>query len=370
MNQPTVLFAGGGTGGHLFPNMAVVQRLRRYAPELNVHFICSNRPLDSQILQKTGMPWTPLTVRPLPRRPWHVPGFLMAYRRSRQTVEQLIRSHNVVAMVATGGFVSGPAISAARKAKVPTVLVNLDAVPGRANRWLAGRCTKVMSVYATSQLPARTQLVAMPLRESCLAPADSAGCRRRMGLDPHRLVLLITAGSQGADSINRMMIALAQQPECAAVLRKWTIVHLTGRERDDEVKAAYDAAGLTSRVMAFSDEMGLCWGAASLAISRAGASSVAEVAANGVPAVFLPYPWHKDQHQRLNAQPLVEAEAALMWEDQKDGVVNAQRLGPGLMSLLVDGTLRQRMRENLKGLAGGDGAKRVAQEIVSLIHGG
>lgn len=369
----TILFAGGGTGGHLFPSIAVAERLAAIAPRLSAHFACSNRALDLQILSDAGVQYTPLSVQPLPAvsRPWDAPGFLKSYFQSRAMAETLIANHGVEVVVAMGGFVSGPVVGAARRRGVPTVLVNLDAVPGKANRLLSGRCDRVFTVYESAALPERAEMLALPLRKQCLAPApgDAAECRRRLELDPAMPVLLVTGASQGAESINKMMIELAKRAAMQGVLRPWSIVHLAGQEREEAVSRAYKAAGLTAKVMAFTNEMGLCWGAAELAISRAGANSVAEAAANGVPTIFMPYPYHKDEHQRLNAQPLVEAGAAVMWDDHKDGTVNANRHTQGMVGLLQDTQRRQKMRAKLRELSGGDGAQRLAETIVQMVGG-
>ena len=365
----TILFAGGGTGGHLFPSIAVAQRLRRIAPRLESHFACSNRALDLQILSDADVAYTPLSVQPLPAvsRPWEAPGFIKSYFQSRAMAETLIANHGVSLVVAMGGFVSGPVVGAARRRGVPTVLVNLDAVPGKANRLLAGRCDRLFTVYETSALPERAERLALPLRSECLAPADAAECRRRLELDPAQPVLLVTGASQGAESINRMMIELTKRAAMQGVLRPFSIVHLAGAEREEAVSRAYKAAGLTAKVMAFTHEMGLCWGAAELAISRAGANSVAEAAANGVPTIFMPYPYHKDQHQRVNAQPLVEAGGAVMWDDLREGPLNANRYGQALVGLLQDSQRRAKMRAKLNEAAGGDGAQRLAQIIVEMV---
>src|SRR5690606_17293760 len=152
-----------------------------------------------------------------------------------------------------------------------------------------------------------------PIRRAALASADAAECRRRLGLDPDRRTLLVTGASQGAESLNRFMATFAERrPEA---LRDWQVIHLAGPRQIGDLRSAYERAGVPAAVFEFLDAMGEAWGAADLALSRAGASSVAEAVANRVPTIFAPYPWHKDQHQKRNAEPLIDAGGAWLVDD-------------------------------------------------------
>ncbi|MEX2672327.1 MAG: UDP-N-acetylglucosamine--N-acetylmuramyl-(pentapeptide) pyrophosphoryl-undecaprenol N-acetylglucosamine transferase [Phycisphaeraceae bacterium] len=362
--MPTVLFAGGGTGGHLFPAIAVAQRL---PDTLTAHFACSNRAIDRRILDEANVPFTPLTVRPLPTRPWHAPTFAWQYLQSIRTALRLIDQHDVRAVISMGGFVSAPAVEAARRRNIPVLLVNLDAVPGVANRYLVRRCEHVFSVHPSPKLPPRTQPIAMPLRRESVADLDAAECRAAFGFAPDRPVLLVTGASQGAESINRLMVQLLERAAFRDAFADWSILHLAGHERDESLRDVYLAAGMHARVLAFTHQMGLAWGAAELAISRAGANSVAEVAANAVPAIFLPYPYHKDQHQKHNAAELVEAGGAITVDDAIDPATNADHLLPLLMELASDAARLGKMRDALRALAPADGAAQLVEHLQRLL---
>ena len=358
---PTILFAGGGTGGHLFPSIAVAQRLVE-AGGPAARFLCSDRPIDRQILTKAGVDFDTCPMEPLPTRPWHVPAFFKHLLTSRAAVKRMIRERNVRLVVTMGGFVSVPAAMAARAAGVPVLLVNLDAVPGRANRWIAARADAVYSVYPSPILPVgRTQPVPLPLRRSGLSGGDAKADRIALGLDPEKQTLLITGASQGAKSINVAIIEMMKRAEFRAALAGWQVVHLAGEGLSGELPAVYADAGVSAKVIEFCDTMGHAWGAADLAISRAGANSVAEVAANAVPTVFLPYPYHKDQHQKLNASALVKADAAMRFEDLIEPGLNAESLSGPLMKLLTTAALRESMRAKLHAMRPADGARILAE---------
>ncbi len=368
----TVLLAGGGTGGHIFPNVAVLERLHERRSPVYPHFVVSNRPLDAEIVRKaehdfTALPGVGLAVT----RPWTWPRFWKLYQASIARTLQLIDETRAAAMVATGGFVSAPAVEAARRRGVPVAVVNLDAVPGKANRMMAGKATEVFTCYPCREL-STARRVGLPLRRATVAAVDvSPGdARRHLGLDPDRHTILVTAGSQGATTINQMMMDLVTRPRARHDLDDWQVLHLSGAAERDAVQKSYDDAGVPARVEAFCNAMGLAWRAATIAICRAGAGSVAEVWANAVPAIFFPYPFHRDQHQKLNAQPLVDHGAAIMLGDQIDPVKNVAELMGPLLALMSNDAQRASMIEQMRHQAPEDGAAAIAQWVTTAIGAG
>ena len=364
--SPTVLFAGGGTGGHIYPNLAVWERLREAQGAPAGHFVLSDRPLDGRIVASENVGFTPLGVRPWPRRPWQWPGFLAALARATRQVRRLIDQHQVRAVVATGGYVAGPVLLAARRCGVPAAMVNLDAVPGRANSRLARQAARVFTVYASPHLPGATT-IGLPMRRCAVGPDDQQWARRQLGLDPQRPTLMITGGSQGAQSVNEAVLATLGRDDVRAALAGWQVLHITGPQKDADVAAAYQRLGMPAIVTAFCDAMGLAWRAATLAVSRAGAGAVAEAWANAAPTLFLPYPFHKDQHQRLNAQPLVTIGGAELLTDRIDPAANAAGLAPRLIELARDEAARQAMAQRLTEHRPIDGAELVARWVTETI---
>lgn len=366
MNGRTVLFAGGGTGGHINPGIAISEALHdRAGHDLVCHFLCSERPVDRVILSETGLPFTAVPAAPFIVRPGFLLRFAVGWRRTRSVVHTICRNCDVCGVVTLGGFVAPPVVAETGSHSISSLLLNLDAIPGKANRWLAKRCDRVLSAVATPENPEfASAIVGMPVRQRARAPVGPAECRQELGLESHIPTLFVTGASQGSASLNDLMMeVLKSAPD---LLRGWQVLHLSGAERARDLKARYRDAGVTAVVFPFLHDMGLAWGAASLAISRAGASSVAEAWLNAVPAIFLPYPHHKDRHQHANAAPMVEIGGAIIVDDQTEPGVNLTALLPVLETLLRDMSTLDEMGRALRAHAPDDAAAIVADGIIRL----
>jgi UDP-N-acetylglucosamine--N-acetylmuramyl-(pentapeptide) pyrophosphoryl-undecaprenol N-acetylglucosamine transferase len=362
----TFLFAGGGTGGHLYPGLAIAEHFASVAgSDADAHFICSTRPLDAEILKAETAAFTPIDAAPFGMSPGRLLKFLPAWGKSVKQASAIIRDasgRGSVHLVAMGGFVAAPAVQAARKLNVPVTLVNLDATPGLANNWIAKRAQRVLTALP---VPGKHWTVAGPIvRREALPPADAPTCRRQLGLDPLKPTLLVTGASQGASSINQAMVKLVT--DRPAHLAGWQVLHQTGNRDTDEVRKAYDRADIPAVVEPFVRQMGVWWGAADAAISRSGAGSVAEVWASRVPTIFMPYPYHKDQHQKANAMPLVEAGGAILLEDRIDAGANAAPLATTLVGFIRNPSRLLAMRASFEKLGPADGAARVAAALMGV----
>jgi len=367
MAAPIIWLGGGGTGGHIFPNVAAMQRLREQGGPLadaRAVYLVSTRPHDRDFLGPEldhGATLHPVAARPLSGKPWTWPAFATALRRATHQLLTLAQSGDgrPVAAVVTGGFVSAPVVSACHRLGVPVLLMNLDAVPGKANRLMAGRATEVFAAYPCNLN--RAQVVGMPLRSEARAATDPAAARSSFGLDPEQRTLLVTGASQGASSMNQMMLQLLSDAAAAKRLQTTQVIHLTGFKDEQALAEAYRSAGVTAAVRAFVPAMGQAWAAATMAVSRAGAGSVAEAWVNRVPTVFLPYPYHRDEHQKFNAQPLVDAGGGVLERDRIDPEPNAAAVGQTVLNLLGDAPRLAAMRQAMANHPMGDGAAAVAQ---------
>jgi len=361
-----ILFAGGGSGGHIMPNLAVIDRLAEMGVPARCMLLISHRPLDAQIAEEYGASATALAARPWSARPWHWPGFALAWRSSVAMVRTLIHRYNAAAVIATGGFVSAPALAAGAKAGVRTALVNLDAVPGKANRALAKRVGDIFTAHRVNLWP-DAHKIDLPVRRAAIGPDDPGQARRELAMQADRPMLLVCGGSQGAESINHMMLALTEHRGVVAALGRWQILHLTGEQDNDKLTAAYARAGIRAKVAAFSTRMGLAWAGADLAISRGGANSVAEAWVNATPTIFLPYPYHRDEHQRLNVKPLADIGGGVVYQDLIDPTANLHQLASPLISMMTNSGWRQSMVDKMLAQAPSDGAATIAQWIADLL---
>ncbi len=364
----TILFAGGGTGGHLSPGLAVAEALQSHYPHVRRLFACSTREIDRAMLTHAGERFIPIEAQPLGLRPAQLLRFARGWKRAKSQAQALADRERIGAVLALGGFVAAPVVSAMQKRGRPVILLNLDAVPGKANRLMARHADLVLTACElTHPSPFTEERVPMPLRCSTLAATfgDEAACKTALGLDPYRPTLLITGASQGSQSINDLMQAIVESH--ADWLDGWQLYHLTGHGRGEGLSAMYVRHGVLAHLDPFQNQMGLAWGAADLALSRAGANSVAEIAANAVPTIFLPYPYHRDQHQVHNARPLVVLGGAVIIEDLIDPALTLARHGEMVRELLRNASRRTAMRAALDSHKPQNGAQVVAERLMSLI---
>ena len=358
----TVAFAGGGTAGHINPNVGIAEALLERRPNARPFFVVSERPGDAKAMDGLPHPWLASAARPLPTlsKPITAVQFATGWTKAGVQTARLLRREGVAAVVATGGFVSGPVVMAARMLGIPAVMVNLDGVPGAANRALVRLCRKVFSAYASELLPG-AEVVGLPLRQIAIGREPAESARRALGLDPQRRVVFVTGATHGAESIIRAMMALvAQSSELVEALQGWQILHQCGSFEVATLQRAYDDAGVSAVVVDFLVGMGQAFAAADLVLSRSGANSTAEAWANARPTVFMPNPYHADQHQRLNAQPMVDAGGAIMITDHIEPADNVAILGPALVELLRDDARREQMRRAAQASRPPDGAAAVA----------
>ena len=368
---PCVVFAGGGSGGHLSPGLAIAERLQALDPTIRTRFYCSNREIDRTMLAGAKADFQAVPAAPLSLRPSGFIRFMRGLRQGTRSAAAALRADEASLVLALGGFVSAPVVRAARKTGVSSMLLNLDAVPGRANQWVARHCDEVFTALPLQPgvvLPNLSGSTHFPIRRIARASGDASVCRKALGMSPDRPTLLVTGASQGASTLNEFMCAFVSAK--APCLKGWQVLHLSGARDKDALERAYASAGIQATVIKFLEGMGLAWGAADLAISRAGANSVAEVAANDVPAIFVPYPWHKDLHQRFNAQGLVDTGAACLGEDAIDPAANVQALGPLLEGLLLNDAARRAMQRAFEQVSKKDGASEIAALIHARVLGG
>jgi len=360
--KPNVAIACGGTGGHLFPGLAVAEQL--LSRDCSVTVLISPKEVDQRAVKSArGLEIVTLPAVALQRgsRLAFLQGFWKSWRASRRLF-QISRPDAVLAM---GGFTSAPPVLAARSRRTKTFLHESNTIPGRANRWLARTvdCAFVGFPQTEPRLAAREVVVTgTPVRPQ-FQSRDIAACRAALGLDPARPVVLVTGGSQGASGLNQMV--LDTLPTLVRHSLQWQWLHLAGPNDVNRVMRIYSQHGLKAVVHSFLAEMDLALGAATACISRAGASSLAELAAVRLPSLLVPFPAAADNHQFHNARAFEATGAALLLE-QRDAT--PEKVSSALRELVEDAFERDQMRLALARWHAPHAAEKVAENILRTIR--
>lgn len=360
---PLYVFAGGGTGGHLAPGIAVAEQLRHDQPNCRIRFVGSGRPVERQMLEPTGFEFSACETLPLTALRRRPDRFLCSHWKAFQEACSSIRADRPAAIIGLGGFASVPFSIAARRRGVPCILLEQNTVPGKANRWLS-RWQPICLTFDESAryLPRKavSHLTGNPLRADVCRIA-AAGHE----LPFEKTNLLVLGGSLGSRQINDSVLTAVEQ--CATELTDWKIIHQTGPEGADDARSLYSRLEIAHDVAPFFADLPSRLAEATLAVARAGATTLAELAAVGVPAVLVPYPTAADDHQTRNAQLFVETGAAAM-VTSADGSFAPVDLVPTLKPLLADQPHLLNMSQAMKTLARPEAAKEVVAILHSLVN--
>ncbi len=366
MDRPIYIFAGGGTGGHLCPALAVAEELTGIQSDARIVFACSDRAIDRRVLSGHPYAIVPQPIRPMPRGPRGWVRFARCMRASNRLARDLIRDLRPAAVLGLGGFAAAPVTGRARRKGIRTALLSIDAVPGLANRLLAGRVEVIFTQYertagAYGRHAAKVRVVGPPVRPALLG-GDVEEARRVFGLRDDRRTLLVMAGSQGAANVNRAVAEL--KADLDALAGSWQVLHVAGPEKVDEVRSHWAGADIGHTVVGFCDRMDLAYAAADLTLCRGGASTAGELAATATPAVVMPYPHHRDRQQYLNVADAAEAGSVEMVEDRTDPAANAESLRSSLLAIMADAPRLAAMTAAAAGRARTDGALEIARWLV------
>jgi UDP-N-acetylglucosamine--N-acetylmuramyl-(pentapeptide) pyrophosphoryl-undecaprenol N-acetylglucosamine transferase len=358
-----VAIACGGTGGHLFPGLAVAEQLARRGCKISL--LISPKEVDQQAVKNiSGMGIVTLPAVALQNRNYI--SFARGCVRSYRAARRYFKSRPPQAVLAMGGFTSAPPVLAAKSLGAKTFLHESNTIPGRANRWLSRFVDTAFVGFpqaANRLLTRKTVATGTPVRPQ-FQPRDAATCRTALGLEANRPVVLVMGGSQGASGINEMV--LSALPQLAKRALHWQWLHLAGANNSNKVKQSYAAAGVKAVVHPFLVEMDLALGAASATVSRAGASSLAEIAAMRLPSLLVPYPFAADNHQYFNAQAFAETGAARLLE-QKDAT--SEKVSALLIELIENSSAREAMQAALIKWHAPKAAEQIAEAILQAVTG-
>jgi UDP-N-acetylglucosamine--N-acetylmuramyl-(pentapeptide) pyrophosphoryl-undecaprenol N-acetylglucosamine transferase len=362
-SAPLVAIACGGTGGHLYPGLAVAEELQLRG--CDVMLMVSPKEVDQQAVRNaTDMQVVTLPAIGLVRG--NLFGFLKGFRKSIGEARRMFSPRPPAAVLAMGGFTSAPPVLAARKFKAATFLHESNTIPGRANRFLGYFVSQAFVGFSSCRKRLRCSDVLQtgtPVRPQ-FVPGDKSAARIALGLDPRRDTLLVMGGSQGAAAINQLLMRCIA--EITRELPDLQFLHLTGPRDADKALSAYREARARAVVRPFLTEMDLALNAATIAVSRSGASSLAEFAAMRVPAVLIPYPSATDDHQFHNARALVETGAARMLGEQR---ATPENLTSVIKEMIVNASERERIMAALEPWHFPNAAGVIADEILKKVPG-
>lgn len=337
-SPPTwAVVAGGGTGGHVLPAVAIAQALVGRGHRVDsIRFIGSERGMERQLVPAAGFEVTLLPGRGVVRRlAWSNVGAVLGLGRAAIRAVALVRQLRPAVVIAVGGYASVACVVAAAVWRVPLVVAEQNAVPGLANR-LAGRVCRASAVsFPGTDLP-RAVLTGNPVRREMLSVDRSSHGRRAaraaLGLDADAVVVVVAGGSLGARTLNDATVGVART---WADRSGWALLHVVGRRDWDRVTYGGPAGpqGLTYRPVAFEEHMERVYAAADLAVHRAGASTVAELAVAGLASILVPLPGSPGDHQGANARRMAEAGAAVVVADAE---LDAGRLATEIDRLVGD----------------------------------
>ena len=358
MASLTIVIAGGGTGGHLYPGIAVAREIQRRVPAARISFAGTSRGLESRIVPREGFDLDLIraagikgkSIAARVRGAVLVPaGLFDAWR--------LLGKRRPDVVIGVGGYSSGPVVLAAAMRRIPTMVLEQNAVPGLTNRMLAPfvRAAAVTYAQTLSFFGRRGFVTGNPVRaeffESSEFEVRPSNFRR----------VLVLGGSQGAHAINMAMVAAA--PRLVRGLPGLEVVHQTGERDLAKVREEYERAGVSARAESFFDTVAREMTTADLVICRAGATTLAELAAAGRPAVLIPFPAATDDHQRKNAKVLADAGAAVLIVEAD---LSPEKLGDEAGAILADQDRQQAMSGAMSGFARPDAAVRIVDRILML----
>ncbi|MBI2893038.1 MAG: undecaprenyldiphospho-muramoylpentapeptide beta-N-acetylglucosaminyltransferase [Deltaproteobacteria bacterium] len=350
-----LVVAGGGTGGHLFPGMAVAEAVTKLQPGSDVLFIGTERGLEARAVPARGLRLRLIGVHPIKGMGWR--GALRGVAsvpRAVLEVRRILAEERPDLVLGVGGYASGPAILAARTCGIPTAVLEQNAVPGLTNRLVGPLVQKAYVTFPESvaRFP-RGKAVVMgnPVR---LAFAERAGAE-----DPGDGAILVFGGSQGARALNRLV---PRAMKLAALARP--IVHQTGKADLEEVAALYRELGVDADVRPFIDDMAGAVAAASLVICRAGATTLSELCSIGRASILVPFPYATDDHQTHNAASLQAAGASVMLPEKE---LTPERLAEVMRRLLADDSGRRRMARAALDRGRPGAAGDIARDLLTLL---
>lgn len=363
-SAPTIMLAGGGTGGHVYPGLALAEALLAQNPSVRIVWVGSSDRMEARVVPAAGHPFEPLTL-----------GFLKGTSGMKRLsslaklplaalrVVQLLLRYRPAAVIGLGGYVAGPPCLLGALVGRPVFLLEQNAIPGRTNRFLGRFCRRVFATFAQAApyFPVgRTEVSGNPLRGAVLEVA----ARGLHPVETGPLRLLVVGGSQGARSLNEALPRAFGHLKAAGVAV--AITHVSGAGAGEKVRKAYADAGVEATVLEYVDGMAATYAQTDVVVCRAGATTISELTAIGLPAVYLPFPAAADDHQTHNARAVVDAGGGLMVTDS-ELLADPSGFAATLAHLLADRAALAEMGAKARTLGRPEAAQAVARAILQAV---
>lgn len=363
--MPKVMLAGGGTGGHLFPALAIADELKRRREDLEIVFVGTKSGLENRLVPERGYRLRFLEVRGFRRRlDWRNLFFFYYLAKSLRQAKTMLEEGKPDVVVGTGGYVSGPPLRIARKMKIPILIQEQNSYPGVTTRLLAHKADKVFLAYEESKKFFKRQdnleVVGNPVRAD-LVKIETSQAKKVLNIDKNKKVVLILGGSQGSVAINQAVLDGLSQFKGEDWLQ---IIWQTGNKDFERVNSFLLGKKFPITAVPFIQEMAAAYAACDLIISRAGALTLSEITLVGKPAILIPYLFAAADHQRRNAEVLVKENAAEMILEKDLSQVN---LVQRVLNLVQDELRLKAMSAQSRKLGRPDALDKIVSVILNYM---
>lgn len=366
-----IIISGGGTGGHIYPALAIASELQQRIPEVHLLYVGTPAGMESRIVPAAGLTYAALDVSGIDRT-----SMLKASKSMIKFPNSFFQARNIIKefqpdmIVGTGGYVSFPIVLAGTFMGVKTIIHEQNAYPGLANRNLAKRADRVLLTFPEARQYLDTdsiRVTGLPVRKE-IKPMDKQKARQRLGLDSGLFTILAFGGSLGAQTINNAVLDFIDRSRSQDLQLLWITGEAAYEQMKEELERRFDRQTLRPQIKLFPylNQMEQAMGAADLAVCRAGASTVSELAMIGLPAILVPFPFAADNHQEKNARALVNKNAAVMVIDEFfDGTEMVKKV----KDLARQPEKLKAMGQNMQKEAKPAALKEITDEILQLLQG-
>jgi UDP-N-acetylglucosamine--N-acetylmuramyl-(pentapeptide) pyrophosphoryl-undecaprenol N-acetylglucosamine transferase len=360
-----IMVVGGGTGGHLFPGIAVVEELRRRNPQVEVLFVGTARGIEARVLPRLGEKLSTIDVRPwLGRAPFELVRNVVLLPKAVSEASQLLRQFKPELVLGLGGYTAGPVLLLAAAMRIPTALLEQNAHVGLTNRLLGSTVGRAYLTYpeTLSQFgAAKGRVLGNPVRRAFVEAAQLA-LHDPAGVEARARRVLVLGGSQGAKTLNEVVpVALALSSVSSQGV---SVLHQTGDSMLDEVRRRYRGLGVNAEVVSFIDDMPRAYASASLVIARAGATTLAELCAIGKPSILIPYPHAAEDHQAKNALAMERAGASVAIRESE---LTAEGLATQTRELWLGRSRRRDMADAARKLGRPEAAAAIVDDLCAFL---